>query len=171
VRMMLEILTPAVQNGGDADVGAEMLGIGRNGGERLGCRCEQQPINLGLVLVGDRADCGWQREHHVEVRHWQQLDLARCKPRLSGRPLAFGTMPIAAGVIGDARERAVLAALDMTAESCSAADLDRGHDAPLTEAQMSLVGSAPSSAVAAEDVRDFKSWMGHCRRINPALSS
>src|SRR5262249_36967541 len=37
VRMMLEIL----------------------GGERLGCRCEQQPINLGLVLVGDRADCGW----------------------------------------------------------------------------------------------------------------
>jgi len=62
-------------------------------------------------------------------------------------------------------------ALDMTAESCSAAGLDRGHDAPLTEAQMSLVGSAPRSAVAAEDVRDFKSWMGHCRRINPALSS
>src|SRR5262245_32472462 len=117
VRMMLEVLTPAVQNGGDADVGAEMLGIGRNGGERLGCRCEQQSINLGLVLVGDRADCGWQREHHVEVRHWQQLGLARCKPRLSGRPLAFGTMPIAAGVIGDARERAVLAALDMTARA------------------------------------------------------
>ena len=45
------------------------------------------------------------------------------------------------------------------------------EEAPLTEAQMSLVGSAPSSAVAAEDVRDFKSWMGHCRRINPALSS
>src|SRR5262249_56323154 len=110
-----------------------------------------------------------QMEPQGEVRHWQQPDLARCKPRLSGR--GFGPMRIAAGVIGDARERAVLAALDMTAESCSAADLDRGHDAPLTEAQMSLVGSAPSSAVAAEDVRDFKSWMGHCRRINPALSS
>jgi hypothetical protein len=31
--MMLEVLTPGVQDGGDADAGAEVLGIGGNGGE------------------------------------------------------------------------------------------------------------------------------------------
>ena len=33
-------------------------------------------------------------------------------------------------------------ALDMTAQCCGAANLDRGHDAPLGEAQMRLVGGA-----------------------------
>ena len=41
---MLEILTPGVQDGGDADAGAEVLGIGRNGGERIGCGREQQSV-------------------------------------------------------------------------------------------------------------------------------
>ena len=98
----MEVLAPAVQDGSDADVGAEVLGVGRDGGERLGRGRKQQSIDLGLVLVGDRADCGWQREHHVEVRHRQQFGFARRKPRLGGRPLALGAVPVAARVIGDA---------------------------------------------------------------------
>ena len=64
--MVIEVLAPGVQDGGDADVGAEVLGVGRDGRERLGRGREQQSIDLGLVLVGDRADRGWQREHDVE---------------------------------------------------------------------------------------------------------
>ena len=139
--MMIEVLAPGVQHGGDADVGAEVLGIGRDGGQRLGRGREQQAVDLGLVLVGDGADRGRQREHHVEVGNRQQLGLARLEPRLSRRPLALGAVPVAAGVIGDARVRAVLAALDMTAERGGAADLDRGHDAPLGEAQMRLLAA------------------------------
>ena len=33
--MMLEVLTPGVQDGGNADGGAEVLGIGGNGSEAL----------------------------------------------------------------------------------------------------------------------------------------
>jgi len=51
----------------------------------------------------------------------------------------------------------------MTAQRCGAANLDRGHDAPLGEAQMRLVGGAPSGAVAAEDTRHFELWTRHCR--------
>ena len=69
----------------------------------------------GVILVGDRADWGRQREHYVEVRHRQQFGLARCKPCRSGRPLTLRTVPIAAGVIGDARVGTLFAALDMTA--------------------------------------------------------
>jgi hypothetical protein len=46
----------------------------------------------------------------------------------------------------------------MTAQRCGAANLDRGHDAPLGEAQMRLVGGAPSGAMAAEDIRHFELW-------------
>ena len=167
----MEVLAPAVQDGSDADVGAEVLGVGRDGGVRLGCGRKQQSIDLGLVLVGDRADCGRQREHHVEVRHRQQFGFARRKPRLGGRPLALGAVPVAARIICDACVGAVLTALDMAAQCRRAANLDRGHPAPLAEAQMSVVGSTPNGAVAAENVRHFELWIGHYRRINPALSS
>ena len=80
---------PGVQHGGDADVGAEVLGIGGDRGQRLGRRREQQAVDLGLVLVGDGADRGRQREHDVEVGDRQQLGLARLKPRLP--PPAIGT--------------------------------------------------------------------------------
>src|SRR5262245_54886912 len=63
----------------------------------------------------------------------------------------------------NARVGAVLAALDMTAQRCGTANLDRGHDAPLGEAQMRHVGGAPSDAVAAEDIRHFELWTRHCR--------
>jgi hypothetical protein len=66
--------------------------------------------------------------------------------------------------------RAIFAALDMAAQRGGAADLDRGHDAPLGEAQMRLVGGAPSGAVAAEDIRHFELWTRHCRRVSTALS-
>src|SRR5262249_61777467 len=87
--MVLEVLAPSVQHSGDADVGDKVLGIAGNGGERLGCGREQQSVELGLVLVGDRSERGWQREHHMEVRHWQEFSLARRHPFPSGRPLAL----------------------------------------------------------------------------------
>jgi len=46
----------------------------------------------------------------------------------------------------------------MPAEGCGAAGLDRGHDTPLAEAQMSFVGGTPSGAVAAKNVRHFELW-------------
>src|SRR6266702_91328 len=58
MRMVLEVLAPAVQDSSDANVGAEVLAIGGNGGERFGCGREQPSINVGFILVGDRADCG-----------------------------------------------------------------------------------------------------------------
>src|SRR5713101_60946 len=115
--MVRERRAPAVQDRGEADAGAEVLRVGGDGDERLGRGLEQDVVDHGLVLVGDVGDRRRQREHDVIVRHGQQLGFALGQPLLCRRALALRTMPIAAGVVGDARVRTLLAALDMPAES------------------------------------------------------
>jgi hypothetical protein len=166
---MMETLSPGVQDGGEADVGAEVPGIGGDRRERLSRRLEQQAIDLGHVLVGDGADLRRQSEHNVEVRHRQQLGFARLKPSLRRHPLALRAVPIPAGVVGDARMGAVVASLDMSAERSGATYLYGRHDAPLGEAQMGLVGRAPAGPVAAENIRHLQDWPRHRRPIRPAL--
>jgi hypothetical protein len=51
--------------------------------------------------------------------------------------------PHKAGVVGDAHMRAVLAALDVSAERGGAAGFDRRHDLQLGEADVAGVGLAP----------------------------
>ena len=86
-----------MENRGDADVGAQVLGVGRDGDQGLGRGLEQQVVNDGLVLVGDVGDGRRQREHHVIVGYRQQLGLARGEPLLCRRSLTLRAMPIAAG--------------------------------------------------------------------------
>jgi hypothetical protein len=52
--------------------------------------------------------------------------------------------------------RAILAGLDMTAQRCGSAELDRGHDAPFDAAKMAVMGSAISMTMAAENIRHLQ---------------
>ena len=54
--------------------------------------------------------------------------------------------------------RAVLAALDMAAESRGTAALDGRHDLQLRKAHMSGIGDTPGRTVAAEDIRQLDRW-------------
>jgi len=47
-----------MEHRGSADARAEMLGIGGDREQRLGGRAEQQVVNHGPVVVGDRGDFG-----------------------------------------------------------------------------------------------------------------
>jgi len=69
VRMMLQGLAPGVEYHGHAELGAEMPGIGRDGGEGLGGCAEEDRIDRGLVLESNLADRRGQREDDMEVRH------------------------------------------------------------------------------------------------------
>ncbi len=158
VRVMGHRRAPAVQHGGEADAGAEALGIAGDGGKGLGRRLEQDVVDRSLVVVGDVGDRGREREHHVVVGDRQQLGLAFGQPFLGGEALALGTMAVAARVVGDERMLALLAARDMPAESRRAAALDGRHDRQLAEAHVAGVGAAPSRPVGAEDIRDLDRW-------------
>ena len=75
VRMMVQVLAPDMEHGEEADLGAEMLGIGGDDAQRLGCGPQQDGIDRLLVLEGDLGDRRGQREHDMEVRHRQQQHL------------------------------------------------------------------------------------------------
>ena len=171
VRVMRHRRAPSVQDGGDADACAEVFWVDRDRGQRLGRGPEQNVVDDGLVLVGDSADRRRQGEHHVIVSYRQQLGFALGEPLLRGRPLALRAVPVAAGVVGDLRVRAVLAARNIPSESRRAAALDRRHHLQLIEAHMAGVGLTPRRSVAAEDIRDLKRRARHnCRASTGRLS-
>ena len=56
VRMMEQRLAPRVEDGEEADLGAEVLGIGGDRAQGLGGGVEQDVVDRRLVLVGDGGD-------------------------------------------------------------------------------------------------------------------
>ena len=59
-------------------------------------------------------------KNEVEVVDWQDLFSSFGNPALSRYVLAFGTVPVSAGVIGDAQRAAGITALDAAAQMGSA---------------------------------------------------
>jgi len=165
VRMMSECLAPCVQNGQEPDLAAEVPRVGGDGLERPGDGVEQDGIDHGLVVEGDPGDVGRHGEDDVEVRHRQQIGLTVGEPAVARRALALWTMPVAAGIIGDASMVAIFAGLDMTAEGGGPAQLDRGHDAALHATEMTGLGNAIGRAMAPENIRHLQS--GTHRRAQP----
>jgi len=96
VRMVRQRRAPGVQHQRDGDARAEVLRIGSDRLQRLGCHVEQQPVDHGLVVVRDVGDGRRQREDHVVVVHRQQIGLARLEPALRGAALTLQAMSVAA---------------------------------------------------------------------------
>jgi hypothetical protein len=120
-----------VQHGSDAEARPEMLRIDGDRQHRLRCRLEQKIVDQRLVVEGNAGDLSWQCEDDVEVSDWQEIGLPLGKPGASSSTLAFRTVPVSAGIVGDPPLSAILTGLDMSAQGSGAAVLDRGHDLEL----------------------------------------
>lgn len=170
MRMVRHRRSPGVKHRGDGDASAQVLGIGRDGDHGLGRGCKQDVVDRRLVLIGDGRNGRRQREHHMEVRNRKQVGLPRGEPFRRGGALTLRAMPVAAAVVGNDRVGAVFAARDMAAERRRAAARDGRHHLQLVEADVPGIGSAPSEAVVAENIRDLQRWTGHGRRpLRPRL--
>ena len=154
-----------MEHGGEADAGAEMARIGRDGQHRLGGGAQEQIIDHRLVLPGDVGHPGRQREHDVEIAHRQQVGLARGEPVPCRGALTLGAVPIATGIVGDADLAAILTGLDMAAEGCGAAGLDRRHHLELAETEMAGLGRTPGGAMTMEDIGDLQRRTAHRHRV------
>ncbi len=118
---------------------------------------------ISFVGVGDRADRRGQGEHHVVIRHGQEVRLACFEPALRGTALALGTVPVTARVVGDLRFGTRRTAQRMAAQGGAAALLDGRHDLQLAEAQVAPLVFSPRRPVGAEDIRDLQGGTVHVR--------
>ena len=114
--MMDERLAPGVEDGEEADLGAEVAGVGRYGAERLGDGPEEETVDDGLVLGGDLGDRRGHGEDDVEVLGGKQVRPAPFEPRGAGQRLTCRTVAVATGVVPDAPMTAVVTLLDVAAE-------------------------------------------------------
>src|SRR6516225_6376335 len=64
----------------DADMGPEVLRIGRDREKGVGCCSKQDAIDDRLVLISDIGNLLWQRKYHMEIRHRQQIGFTCGKP-------------------------------------------------------------------------------------------
>jgi hypothetical protein len=92
----------------------------------------------------------------VEVWNGQQLGLTLGQPLGASQALAFGTMPVATGIIGLPHEAAVDAVFRVPTQGGSPASFNRSHDPALNASEMALVLMAIISPVTVEYIRHFQ---------------
>jgi len=89
VGVVKQVLTPTVEHGEEADLGAEVLGIGGDGVQGFGGGAEQNAIDHFFVLLGDRGNLFRQRKDHMEILGIEKFGAAMFKPCRAGQRLAF----------------------------------------------------------------------------------
>lgn len=156
MRVMVQILAPGMQNGDESDLATQMLGIGRDRAQGLGGGVEQDLVDHGLVLVGDRGDLRRQCEDHVEIVNGNEVGLTVFQPLRAHQGLTLRTVPVAATVEGDALMTAGVTLLDVSAERGGATTLDRAHDTALPAAEGIGVLLTIGRPGLAEDVRHLE---------------
>src|SRR6266851_2451588 len=159
--MMLEVLTPRVQDAEQSDVGSQVLGVASNLKERRGTGAEEQVVEQPLVLQYQGRQLMGQREDDVEVGHGQQLGGARGQPSGACVALALGTVPVATRVIGDGLMSAAGASIAMTSERRRAATDDGVHHLAVLGGEMRSMPLEKAAAGATQNVGHLKGGPGH----------
>src|SRR6266436_7999313 len=113
--MIVQVLTPGMQDGEETEFGSQMAGIAGNAEQGLGGNTKEQVVERRLVVEHQLGDGFWNSEDNVEILDRQQLGLPRFQPAGARQGLALGAMAVAAGVVADANVLAVAALFDVAA--------------------------------------------------------
>jgi hypothetical protein len=125
--MVHEGLAPGVQDGNEAHLRSQVLGILCHLFEGLRCGPEEDGVNHILVSQGQRPQGFWEGEDHMKVSCGEQICFSSFKPSLFIQALALGAMAVAAGVVRYPQLATVVALIHMTAQDRCTADLDGPH--------------------------------------------
>ena len=124
MRMMLEGLSPGVEDGEQAELRPKVFGIGGDFQECLGGGPEQDAIDGGFVLEGHRSQLLGKGKDDMKIGTREQITTLAVEPFLARRALALGTVAVAAGIVRDDAVSAAVAGIEMAAEDGGAAVLD-----------------------------------------------
>src|SRR5712691_5211323 len=153
VDVLRERLAPRVEDGGDAEVAAEMTRVAAEARERGGRGLEQESVDQPGMALGEGVEGVREGEDDVEVRNREHLAAARGEPALGGHALAFRAVTVATRVVADAFRAAGRADGAVATERRRAAVSDGAQGAALSAAQR--VGVLIRRAMGADDVGQF----------------
>ena len=114
MRVQAQVLSPGMQYGNHTCFGLQFSVTELRYG--LPCAGKQQVVKECRVVKKQPVQCIRNGENHMEVRHRQQVLFAAFDPCFALGILAFGAMPVTAGVITDADMSALIAFVDMSAQ-------------------------------------------------------
>jgi hypothetical protein len=150
--MKHQVLSPCVQDGEKTDLRAQMARLCCNLQKRFGSCLEQDVVDDPLIRKRQGAQLGWQREHHVKIRHVEQFGLPRSEPSRAGGSLALGTMAIATGVVGKPAMPAGVASFFVAAEGGRPTGGQVAEGLSLFAAQDGAVAGQQFAADGAKDI-------------------
>jgi hypothetical protein len=116
VGMKEEILSPTVEHGEEADLGAEMFGIGSDGRQGLGRGSEQNAVDEIFVLVSNSGDRFGEGEDDVKIRGGENFRFPFFDPIRPRQRLALGAMSVAAAIVSVTLVGTAVAVLEMTTQ-------------------------------------------------------
>jgi hypothetical protein len=119
VEVGVEFLVPAVQDGNKAQLAVHV--IFTKGQKGFGCRGKQAVEHRCFIVQNSGVQFMRQGEDDMEVAGRQDLVFSFFKPTFSWHVLAFGAVPVPAGMVANAGQPAVVASLDMPAQASGAA--------------------------------------------------
>lgn len=101
MRMERKILSPCMKYSSQTNCCAEIFGVGGKLLDGLGDTAKHEIVHVFLVAVNDGIQFLRQCKNNVEISHVQQIRLPAVNPPLFGKGLAFRTMAVTAGIVGD----------------------------------------------------------------------
>jgi hypothetical protein len=116
MRVKAKFLVPGVENAEEPDFGAEVSRISGDFHQCFRTGAKQEIVDELLVLHGQWRQLTRKREDNMHVARREKFSPPCGDPAFPGRGLAFRTVPVAAGVVGDGAIPAAGALIEMTAE-------------------------------------------------------
>src|SRR5215213_9499913 len=99
MRMKMQVLSPGMKHGEEADLCSQVLRVRGNGRQGFGRGAEEDVVDHSLVLVRNGGDLFRDGEHNVKIRDVEKFRLALLDPLRAGKRLAFWAVAIAAAVV------------------------------------------------------------------------
>jgi hypothetical protein len=149
-----EILSPAVQDGREADFSPQVFGIPREHGECAGRGVEEEIVEGALVAQGQGVEFMGESEDEVEVADRQQAFQAVLQPLGSLEGLTLRAMAVAAGIVGDANVSATSAGIAVPTQCGTSTLFDPTHHPALRS--RGLVDTTIFLTVYPENVGDLE---------------
>ena len=145
-------MAPGVEYATDANLGAEMLGVGRNLQRRGGTGAKQQIVEATGIVYRQHVEFVRHGENNMKIARTQEFFLPRGEPAFARLRLALGTVPVAARVITDGLMTASGTSIEMTAERRCAAVPDGAMSLELLKIETASIPIQEAISLRAEDV-------------------